>query len=208
MTNDDQEEDTGPVEPLEDASPAEPVDDAERITLLWNGFEDLVARLDTSEEAIEDALGELDTRIGKLKEQLAELLKKEQEKDIKPRRWAARATRKDWDDLIDWVDRLNADYALLDDYLIPPCWPAHPGVVEELAGLWRSWTRTMIIDETAKGSGDTSLTSWHDRWLWPCLHRMKSGHYRTTNCRDRHQSEPKTARITDRSFSPTRARER
>ena len=63
----------------------------------------------------------------------------------------------------------------------------------------------MIIDETAKDSGDTSLTAWHDRWLWPALTRMKSGHYRTTNCRDRHQPEPKTAKITDRSFSPINA---
>jgi hypothetical protein len=37
----------------------------------------------------------------------------------------------------------------------------------------------MIIDEVAKEGGDTSLTAYHDRWLWPCLRRMKSGHYRT-----------------------------
>ena len=119
-------------------------------------------------------LDTLSTDVDDLKTQLAVLLKKEQEKDIQPRRWAARATRKDWNNLIDWVDRLTADYSLLGDSTVPPCWPAHPGVVEELAGLWRSWTRTMIIDELAKGSGDTSLTAWHDRWLWPCLTRMKN----------------------------------
>ena len=119
-------------------------------------------------------LDTLSTDVDDLKTQLAVLLKKEQEKDIQPRRWAARATRKDWNNLIDWVDRLTADYSLLGDSTVPPCWPAHPGVVEELAGLWRSWTRTMILDELAKGSGDTSLTAWHDRWLWPCLTRMKN----------------------------------
>jgi len=72
---------------------------------------------------------------------------------------------------------------LLGDYIIPPCWPAHPGVVEELAGLHRSWTRARITDELAKNNGSNDLTAWHGRWLWPCLRRMKAGHYRTTNCR-------------------------
>ena len=79
-------------------------------------------------------------------------------------------------------------------------------MVEELAGLWRSWTRTMIIDETAEGSGDTSLTAWHARWLWPALTRMKSGHYRTTNCRDQHQPERVVARPTDRGLMPSGGR--
>ena len=174
--------------------------DADRIGLLWNGFEELTTRLDTAEDSIAATLDTLSTDVDDLKTQLALLLKKEKEKDIQPRRWAARAARKDWNNLIDWVDRLTADYSLLGDFTVPPCWPAHPGVVEELAGLWRSWTRTMIIDELAKGSGDTSLTAWHDRWLWPALSRMKSGHYRTTNCRTKHQPENSNIRFTDRDF--------
>jgi len=31
---------------------------------------------------------------------------------------------------------------------------------------------------------------------------MKAGHYRTTNYRDRHQTERGTAAITDRAFIP------
>ena len=114
------------------------------------------------------ALDTLSTDVADLKTQLALLLKQEQEKDVKPRRWAARATGKDWDTLIDWVDRLNTDYSLLGDFTIPPCWPAHPGVVEELAGLHRSWTRAMINDQLGKKTGGNDLTAWHDRWLWPC----------------------------------------
>jgi len=180
-------------------------DQGDPLALLWNGFEELTARLDNTEDTVADTLDRFSTDIDDLKTKLTQLLKRDQQdKDIKPRRWAIRATRKDWDYLINWVDQLNAHYSLLDDYLIPPCWPAHPGVVEELAGLWRSWTRTMIIDETAEGSGDTSLTAWHDRWLWPALTRMKSGHYRTTNCRDQHQPERVVARPTDQGLVPSR----
>ena len=55
----------------------------------------------------------------------------------------------------------------------------------------------MIIDETAKNSRDTRLTAWHDRWLWPALTRMKSWHYRTTNCLDRHQNPRKQQVVID-----------
>ena len=51
-------------------------------------------------------------------------------------------------------------------------------------------------------TGSNNLTAWHDRWLWPCLRRMKSGHYRTTNCRVRHHPEGSTAARTDRGFIP------
>ncbi len=159
--------------------------------------------MDDTEDSLATTLDALSTDVDNLKTQLPLLLKKGQEKDIKPRRWAARATAADWAALAVWVDQLNTRYSLLGDYAIPPCWYAHPGVVEELAGLWRSWTRTMIIDETAKESGDTSLTAWHDRWLWPALTRLKAGHYRTTNCRDYHQTERVTTAPTERGIRPS-----
>jgi len=180
-------------EPTRDDGRADP------FTVLWNGVEDLTARLDTSEAATEGALRSLGAAVDDLKDKLAQLLKKEREKDIDPRRWAARATGKDWEALIDWVDELTASYSLVGDYTIPPCWPAHPGVVEELAGLHRSWTRALINDELAKNHGANDLTAWHDRWLWPCLRRMKTGHYRTTNCRDRHHPENTLTQMTDRA---------
>jgi hypothetical protein len=60
----------------------------------------------------------------------------------------------------------------------------------------------MIADELAQTNGDNDLTAWHDRWLWPCLRRMKSGHYRTTNCRTNHQTEPALTTRTNRELMP------
>jgi hypothetical protein len=191
--------------PVDDPAPDPRAPGADRLTVLWNGLQDLTERLDSTEDVVTATLDTLSTDVDDLKTQLALLLKKEQENDIQPRRWAGRATRKDWKALVDWVDRLNTDYSLLGDYVIPPCWPAHPGVVEELAGLHRSWTRTMIADELAKTNGGNDLTAWHDRWLWPCLRRLKAGHYRTTNCRNRHQKEGVAPPETDRTELPTPA---
>ena len=50
--------------------------------LLWNGFEELTARLDTTEDAVAAALDTLTTDVDDLKTQLAQLLEKEQEKDV------------------------------------------------------------------------------------------------------------------------------
>jgi len=175
----------------------------DRLTLVWNGLAELTTRLDGTEDAVAAALDTLTAAVADLKTQLTALLAKEREKDVPPRRWAARATRKDWDQLVVWVDELNADYSLLGDYTIPPCWPAHPGVVEDLAGLHHAWTIAVINDELGKQAGSNNLTAWHDRWLWPCLRRMKAGHYRTTNCRDRHHHrEGSAAAMTDRGFLP------
>ena len=75
-----------------------PTADPDRLALLWNGFDELTARLDTTEDAVADTLDNLSTDIDDLKTQLTQLLKKEQEKDIEPRRWADRATAQDWVD--------------------------------------------------------------------------------------------------------------
>ena len=81
-----------------------------------------------------------------------------------------------------------------------------PGDVEDLAGLHHAWTIAVINDELGKQTGSNNLTAWHDRWLWPCLRGMKSGHYRTTNCRDRHPPGGQhRGDETDRASSRTRA---
>jgi hypothetical protein len=74
--------------------------------------------------------------------------------------------------------------------------------VEDLAGLHHAWTIAVIHDELGKHTGSNNLTAWHDRWLWPALRRMKTGHYRTTNCRDRHHPENSNTWPTDRDFLP------
>ena len=169
----------------------------ERLTLIENGLEALAGRLDDTEDAIATTLETIGGEITDLKANLAQLLAQEREL-VKPLRWAARASREDWNNLVDWVDDLNGDYSLLSDYVIPPCWPAHPGVVEELAGLWRSWIHAVVSDARAKKQGTADLTAWHDRWLWPCLERIKASHYRTTNCRQSHHAESRRTTATDR----------
>jgi len=187
----------------ERSDPTEPAATAgDRVTLVWNGLQELTARLDGTEDAVAGALDTLTAAVAELKTQFTALLAKEREKDVPPRRWAARATGKDWDLLVAWVDELNASYSLLGDYTIPACWPAHPGVVEDLAGLHHAWTIAVINDELGKETGSNNLTAWHDRWLWPCLRRTKAGHNRTTNCRDRHQVERGGTAVTDRGFLP------
>ena len=173
-----------------------------RLTLIENGLEALAGRLDDTEDAIATTLETIGGEIAELKANLDQLLAQEREL-VKPRRWAARATPKEWNELIDWVDELNSDYSLLSDYTIPPCWPAHAGVVEELAGLWRSWIHAVINDARAKKHGSSELTAWHDRWLWPCLVRMKTGHYSTTNCRQGHQPQRTKSTSTNRAGVPT-----
>jgi hypothetical protein len=43
-----------------------------------------------------------------------------------------------WRDLVDWVTWLHDAYELSFGEALPPCWPAHPGLVRELAAL-RAW---------------------------------------------------------------------
>ena len=80
----------------------------DRLTLVWNGLAELTTRLDGTEDAVAAALDTLTAAVADLKTQLTALLAKEREKDVPPRRWAARATRKDWDQLVVWVDELDA----------------------------------------------------------------------------------------------------
>ena len=177
----------------------------ERLTLIENGLEALAGRLDDTEDAIATTLETIGGEVAGLNANVEQLVAQEREL-VKPRRWAARATPKEWKELIDWVDELNSDYSLLSDYTIPPCWPAHPGVVEELAGLWRSWIHAAINDARAKKQGSSDLTAWHDRWLWPCLERIKTTHYGTTNCRQSHQPDRRAVSPTNHEMLPgTRA---
>jgi hypothetical protein len=121
----------------------------------------------------------------------------------KPRRWAVRATPQDWDALIDWVDDLRSTYSLPNGHVVPPCWPAHPGVVEELAGLHRAWINAVIVDDQAAAEGSSAAAAWHDRWLWPLLQRFKSANYRISNCTQNHVAENASLPATDRAMLPS-----
>jgi hypothetical protein len=69
-----------------------------------------------------------------------------------------------------WVDWLIARYQLRGEAeTIPPCWFLHPVAVEELTGLMVAWKAAYSQKETAPSD---ALVNWHDRWLWPTLHRL------------------------------------
>lgn len=182
-------------------------DDVDPYTLdeLSQGLEALADRLEQTEDHFGGALEKVSKAVLEVRGQLAELLKKQAEKDVPPQPWVDKATRKQWNDLVDWVDWLQRSYGTLAEYEIYPCWPAHLGMVEQLAGLFHSWKRAVIADELASTTGSSDLTAWHDRWLWPLLQRAKGGHYRTTNCKDRHVPERITSKPTDRQFIPINA---
>ena len=172
------------------------------VSELASGVEALAVRLDQTEDHFGEALEQMSNAVVQLQEQLAELLKRQAEKEIEPRPWVDRASPAQWRELVGWVDWLQAKYGALPEFDIPPCWPAHVGLVEELAGLFHSWKRSLIMDELNEKNGSNDLTAWHDRWLWPFRERAKGGHYRTTNCKDTHKVERITAKPTDGQFLP------
>jgi len=53
--------------------------------------------------------------------------------------------------------------------VLPPCWPAHPPVVEELDWLYWDWT-SWVLDRDARSR---DAADWHDRWLPGVLARIR-----------------------------------
>ena len=75
-------------------------------------------------------------------------------------------------ELRNWVDWLIGRYELRGEAeTIPPCWFLHPVAVEELTGLMVAWKSAYSQKETVPSD---SLVNWHDRWLWPTLHRLNA----------------------------------
>lgn len=152
------------------------------------------------------AFDRLQQQVADLAEAVQDLLTEQEEEEQEPpnpTRWSDRATQEDRTALIGWVDRLNRSYSLRSDFIIPPCWPAHPGLVEELAAVWRAWIVAALHDEAAGSAGSTALTTWHDTQLWPVLRRLKENNYNITNCRSNgHQVSPLTAAATDLTLVP------
>lgn len=60
-----------------------------------------------------------------------------------------------WDDLIQWAEWIIATYRL--GRYIPPCWPEHPGVVQELRSLY--FFRQMA--ERQLNDWGNGLELWH-----------------------------------------------
>lgn len=116
--------------------------------------------------------------------------------------WNDRATPQQWHDLAAWVDWLIETYEFRAEARIYPCWPAHPGVVEELAALWDAWRDAAgraVADGAPPGDND-ALAFWHDRYLAPTVHRLHAL-YAFKECRHGHESS-KSVPGTDHDLLP------
>jgi hypothetical protein len=72
-------------------------------------------------------------------------------------------------DLAGWVTGVMFRRYPATAALLPPCWPAHPAVVEELDWLYWSWTG-WALDPDARSR---NAADWHDRWLPGALARIR-----------------------------------
>lgn len=121
-----------------------------------------------------------------------------------PRAWHVRATAADWTELARWVDWVHDTYAPKSNLWLPPCWPAHSGVAEELAGVHAAWLQAVRQDQLERATGHPSdiLAHWHDRWLWPTWTRLRA--YQTIEAcgPDRGHRPPRRAPPTDLRYFP------
>jgi hypothetical protein len=85
------------------------------------------------------------------------------------------ATAEQRQELTGWVDWLITAYDLLATHSIKPCWPNHPGAVEELAALYQAW-------QEALGQGGAGPATWHGQYLAPALTRLGTL-YQISRCR-------------------------
>ncbi|MDO5498636.1 MAG: hypothetical protein Q4F67_03030 [Propionibacteriaceae bacterium] len=103
---------------------------------------------------------------------------KQREKDWVPVAWTDRASREEWSELVAWVDWLRGTYDVTDVRAIPPCWPAHRGLANDLSALHQAWIGAQRADHDKKDH--QALIHWHDRWFAPLLGRVHM--YGTKQC--------------------------
>ncbi len=108
--------------------------------------------------------------------------------------WSYRATERDWRELAGWVDWVSHHYAPQLALRVWPCWPAHGGVVEELAALHAAWRAAAHADEESN-SASVDLAYWHQMWLWPTLERLRQN-YMFKSCETEHTAD-RPGRLTD-----------
>ncbi|MBO3146358.1 hypothetical protein GZ176_11760 [Dermatophilus congolensis] len=100
--------------------------------------------------------------------------------------WATTATSHDWEELVRWVDWLRSTYDVIEGRAVPACWPAHPGLVEELAALREAWAHA-CKQRALEGDGQ-ALAHWHERYLTPLFSRINT--YRIKSCDDYQHTMP------------------
>lgn len=185
--------------------------DPTNLAELESGVRALAQRIDDVEyqstdaiEAVGADLTDLREQVDELVETVDELVAKAKEEPPPPAWWSTRADGDDWDELAGWVDTLRLSTSLNDKHVVAECWPAHRGVVEELAALHTAWKLAVITDAQTRKAGTAAYTAWFERWLWPCLERITSPRYTMVDCRRRaHRPDPVPVDLpTDRSLFP------
>jgi hypothetical protein len=151
-------------------------------------IQDIYEQLDTQERMFKDAIATLSAQIAELQEDPPTAKAKT------PRRWQDRAGLCDWVTLAAWVDRLNDDYSLMNEYAIPQCWHLHAGLVDELSAVHQSWATAALAQEKgmAAAAGSDAMAIWIRQSLWPCLDRITTDapqRYRSVRCATTHEPD-------------------
>ncbi len=160
----------------------DPVGELERLAAHVAEVESLVR---TVAWGVGHETAELKATLEGLATRVAELepAEADDEPEPEPKAWVDYAAAQDWQDLAGWVDWLVCTYDFQPSRTVLPCWPAHRGVVEELAALRTAW-RMAAKAGRAKKPND-ALIYWHDRWLHPCVVRLREN-FQQKSCTDRH----------------------
>lgn len=131
-------------------------------------------------DSLKATVGQLAARVEQLEPSAAD-----EPPEPPPMAWVDYAGAQDWQALAGWVDWLVCTYDLQPSRTVLPCWPAHRGVTEELAALRTAWLMAAKAGR-AKTPNDT-LIYWHDRWLHPCLTRLREA-FQYGSCADKHKA--------------------
>ena len=89
-----------------------------------------------------------------------------------------KTARAAWQRLDEWVTWLVATYKLAS--VLPPCWPEHPGLREELTGLRVAWAGAW-----SPGSSHEAIVIWHEK-LFHARARMLDGNWGCPRCDGHH----------------------
>jgi hypothetical protein len=138
---------------------------------VLTALEELVKRIDALEQAREAGKG-LETRTDFRFEQYPPA------KTDGDRHSQLERVRRAWQRLDAWVDWLVATYKLT--AVIPPCWPEHPTVREELIGLRVAWTGAW----TNRASHE-AIVIFHEK-LTNARNRLLDGNWGNPRCAGQH----------------------
>lgn len=189
--------------PSQDEPAADTPDEDVSLAELASLISAVKTHADARYDAMGDQLAELTTRVDALAGQGAggDDQGSEEPDPSTLKSWTERATPEQWAELVRWVDWMQAKYSVSGRSMdpLPPCWPAHENVAEELAALHLSWQAALIDEANAQGVSDAALY-WHDRWLWPTRERL-SGSF-LERCRVGRHELPMPPQATNPAFIP------